>query len=137
VWLIGYAAAMSQAQRSEYLVLSRGQWDREAPPEKIEAAIETFYVWHDRLVAEGRMRAGFRLTPDGRTVSRNAVTDGPYAESKELVGGYWFIIAASLDEAARIVADNPCLAYGLVNEVRPLEPGRASVYVASCETPRA
>jgi hypothetical protein len=134
--VIGYAAAMSQAQRSEYLVLSRGQWDRAATPERIQSVIDAFYVWHDRLVAEGRLRPGQRLKPDGKTVSRSAVTDGPYAESKELVGGYWFILAASLEEAARIAADNPCLACGLVNEVRPLEPARGSAYAASCETSR-
>ena len=128
---------MSQAQPSEYLVLSRGQWDREAPPEKIQAAIDAFYVWHDRLVAEGKLRSGYRLKPAGKTVSRGAVTDGPYTESKELVGGYWFLIAADLDEAARIASENPCLAYGMVTEVRPLEPACASAYLPSCETPRA
>lgn len=127
----------SQAQRSEYLVLSRGQWDRDASPEKIQAAIDAFYVWHDKLVAEGRLRTGQRLKPAGKTVSRGAVVDGPYAESKELVGGYWFILAASLEEAARIAAENPCLACGLSNEVRPIEPARGRADMVSCETPKA
>lgn len=121
---------------SEYLVLSRGQWDPEATAEQIEAVIERFYAWHDRLVAEGRMRPGQRLAREGRVVTRQRVADGPYSESKELIGGYWFILAGSLEEAAALLSENPCLACGLSCEVRPIEPRRASAFAASCETPR-
>ena len=37
------------------------------------------------------------------------VTDGPFGETKEAIGGYWFIVAGSLEEAAKIAAGNPCL----------------------------
>ena len=63
------------------------------------------------------------------------VTDGPFAETKEWVGGYWFIVAASLDEAAAIAAENPCLQFGLTVEIRPLEAARADVRVVTNETP--
>ena len=121
---------------AEYLVLSHGQWDREASPRQIEQAIERFYAWHDRLVGEGRMRPGQRLAPQGKMVSQGRVMDGPFTESKEWIGGYWFILASSLDEAARIASENPCLAMGLSFEIRPIEPERASVHTKSCETPR-
>ncbi|WP_027484386.1 YciI family protein [Rhodanobacter sp. OR87] len=124
------------APLSEYLVLSRGQWDRDAAREDIQAAIDRFYAWHDRLVAEGRMRAGQRLAREGKLVSRQAITDGPFTEAREIVGGYWTILARSLDEAAAIAAENPCLAYGLAFEVRPIEPVRASAYALTNETPR-
>ena len=39
---------------SEYLVISRGQWDKDVTPEKIHPAIDNFYLWHDRLVGEGK-----------------------------------------------------------------------------------
>ena len=123
------------APLSEYLVLSRGQWDRDAAREDIQAAIDRFYAWHDRLVAEGRMRAGQRLAREGKLVSRQAITDGPFTEAREIVGGYWTILARSLDEAAAIAAENPCLAYGLAFEVRPIEPVRASAYALTNETP--
>lgn len=123
------------APRSEYLVLSRGQWDKHASRDDIQAAIDRFYAWHDQLVAEGRMRAGQRLAREGTVVSRQAITDGPFAEAREVVGGYWTILACSLDEAAAIAAENPCLAYGLAFEVRPIEPVRASAYALSNETP--
>lgn len=41
------------------------------------------------------------------------VIDGPFAEAKEVIGGYWFVVAGSLQEAAAVAAENPCLACGL------------------------
>lgn len=120
---------------SEYLVISRGQWDRDLPPERIQSAIDDFYAWHDRLVAEGRMKAGQRLAREGKMVSRDKVTDGPFSEAKEFIGGYWFILAGSLEEAADIASQNPCMACGLAYEVRPIETVRASAFTVSCETP--
>jgi len=120
---------------SEYLVISRGQWDKDLSPEKIQDAIDRFYVWHDRLVAEGKMKAGQRLAREGKLVSKHTVTDGPFAEAKEVIGGYWFFLATSLEEAAALAAENPCLACGLVCEVRPIEQARASAFVVSAETP--
>jgi len=120
---------------AEYLVISRGQWDPDASPVQIQAAIDAFYLWHARMTAEGRMKPGKRLAPEGRTVSRQAVTDGPFAEAKEVVGGYWFILAGSLDEAAQLAAGNPCLAHGLRYEIRPIDPALASAYAQTTETP--
>lgn len=123
------------APLSEYLVLSRGQWDRDASSEDIQSAIDRFYAWYDRLVAEGRIGPGQRLAREGKVVSRQATMDGPFAEAKEVVGGYWMILACSLDEAAALAAENPCLDYGLALEIRPIEPVRASAYALSNETP--
>jgi hypothetical protein len=120
---------------SEYLVLSRGQWDKNLSREEIQDAIDKFYIWHGRLVEKGRMRAGQRLAKEGRFVSKNKATDGPFAEAKEVVGGYWFVLAGSLDEAAELSAANPCLACGLAYEIRPIESVRASAYVESSESP--
>ncbi|MBC7993724.1 MAG: hypothetical protein H7Z15_10825 [Rhizobacter sp.] len=121
--------------KSEYLLLSRGQWDPDKPPQEIQAAIDAFYIWHERLVAEGQFKPGQRLAIDGKMVSRSGITDGPYAEAKEVVGGYWFVVATSLQEAAAIAAQNPCLACGLAYEIRPIEVERASAFRDSNETP--
>jgi hypothetical protein len=120
---------------SEYLVLSRGQWDADAPREEIQDAIDRFYAWYERLLGEGRIGAGQRLTREGKVVSRQAITDGPFAEGKEVVGGYWFVLADSLEEAARVTSENPCLAFGLVCEVRPVDPARGSAFALTNETP--
>jgi hypothetical protein len=121
---------------TEYLVISRGQWDADASREKIQEAIDQFYVWLGRLVEEGKMKPGQRLASVGTTVSRNTVTDGPFGEAKEVVGGYWFIVANSLEEAAKIAAGNPCLQYGLFYEIRPIEQERASAFKVTTETPK-
>jgi hypothetical protein len=124
-----------EAELSEYLVISRGQWDRDSEPEQIQQAIDRFYVWLERNVAEGTMRAGQRLACEGRTVSRKSVMDGPYGEAKEVIGGYWFILARGLDEAERIAAGNPCMQHGLFYEIRPIETVRASAFARTNETP--
>jgi hypothetical protein len=121
---------------NDYLLLSRGQWDAARSPEEIQAAIDAFYAWHERLVAEGRFKSGQRLAKPAKLVTRAGIIDGPFTEAKEVVGGYWFIRAGSLDEAARIAADNPCIACGLVFEIRPIEAERASAWRESNETPR-
>ena len=119
----------------DYLLLSRGRWDPDKSPQEIQAAIDAFYDWHARLVVEGKFKPGQRLAPAAKLVTRTGIVDGPFAETKEVVGGYWFVLARSLDEAARIAADNPCLACGLAFEIRPIEPEKASAYREATETP--
>ena len=120
---------------SDYLLISRGQWDESASKDEVQDAIDQFYVWYEKGLADGVLKPGSRLEHRGKQVSRTGITDGPFAEAKELVGGYWFIVANSLDEAARIAAQNPCLAYGLTLEIRPLEAARARVENVTNETP--
>jgi hypothetical protein len=127
---------MSEQTPNEYLVISRGQWDKDASPEAIQSAIDAFYPWLDDHIANCRMRGGSRLKREGATVSRKAVVmDGPYGETKELIGGYWFILADSLEEATELAAGNPCMQLGLFYEIRPLDPEPASAHVRSNETP--
>ncbi len=121
--------------KNEYLVISRGQWDADASKEDVQRAIDDFYSWYERGLELDRLKPGSRLTNEGKVVSKSLITDGPFAESKELVGGYWFILANSLEEAAAIAAENPCLAFGLTIEVRPLEPNRAEATAITNETP--
>jgi hypothetical protein len=112
---------------AEYLVISRGQWDQSLSRDEIENVIEQFYQWLDGLVDAGKMRRGQRLTYEGKTITqKNVITDGPFGESKEVIGGYWFILAGSLDEAAEIARGNPCLDCGLFFEVRPIDSERAN-----------
>lgn len=126
---------MSEAAANEYLVLSRGQWDASIPPEQIQGTIDRFYEWIGGHIEAGTMRPGQRLATPGVTVYCGKVTDGPFGEAKEVIGGYWFIRAASLEEAARIAGGNPCLECGLFFELRPLELIRATAYDVTNETP--
>ena len=121
--------------QSEYLVISRGQWDPARSPEEIQNAIDQFYRWLDGLVREGKMKTGQRLAVGGKTVTREKITDGPFGETKEVIGGYWFIVADSLAEAAEIARGNPCLACGLFYEIRPIDPEPATAFTITNETP--
>jgi len=121
--------------KNQYLVISRGQWDEGATQHDVQAAIDRFYAWYEHNLASGRMLPGSRLHARTKVVSRQGVVDGPFTESKELVGGYWFIVASSLDEAAALAAQNPCLAFGLTLELRPLDQARATSTDITSETP--
>jgi hypothetical protein len=121
---------------NDYLLLSRGQWDADASPQDVQAAIDAFYVWYETGLAEGRLKPGSRLERGCRIVAKDGlITDGPFAETKEWVGGFWFIVAETLEQAAAIAAENPCLRFGLTTEIRPLDASRAHVTVAMNETP--
>ena len=112
---------------AEYMVISRGQWDEALSRDEIQNVIDQFYTWLDQLVDEGKMIRGQRLTYEGRTITRqNLITDGPFGETKEVIGGYWFIRAHNLDEAAQIAKGNPCLESGLFLEIRPIAPQSAT-----------
>lgn len=125
----------STAAKSEFLVISRGQWDHDASKEDVQRAIDDFYVWLTSSIEAGKMKMGSRFGLDGATVSKHRiVTDGPFGKAKEAVGGYWFILADNLAEAAQIAAGNPCLKHGLYFEIRPLDPERCSVNSVTTET---
>ena len=124
------------SEATEYLVISRGEWDVDASKEDIQSAIDGFYLWLEHCIAEGTMRMGSRLAPGGATVSKaGIVTDGPYGEAKEVIGGFWFIVANNLEEAAALAANNPCLRYGIFFEIRPTDASRACVLNRSVELP--
>jgi hypothetical protein len=105
----------------DYLLLSRGQWDPQKSPQEIQAAIDSFYVRYERLVAEGQFERGQRLATGSKRVSHSGVVDGPFTETRVIIGGYGFIVAGSLREAADLAAQSPCLASGPRYEVRRIE----------------
>ncbi|MBL9117769.1 MAG: hypothetical protein JNJ83_22365 [Verrucomicrobiaceae bacterium] len=125
-------------EQQQFLLLSRGQWDKNSDKAEIEAAIEKFYAWYEANLETGVFKPGSRLTTDVALVTRDGIrTDGPFAEGKEVIGGYWIIVAESLAAAAAIASKNPVLAHGLNFEIRPLESERGSAYRHTNETPAA
>ncbi len=127
---------MSTPTTHDYLLLSRGKWDPVSDKADIEAAIGQFYAWYEANIAAGCFKPGSRLTMDAALVTRDGIrTDGPFAEGKEVIGGYWIIVAESLEAAAAIAAQNPVLTHGLSFEIRPLESERGSAYRHTNETP--
>jgi hypothetical protein len=115
---------MSSAASAYLLVFRESTPERYAAmsPEERRGALDRWNAWCDDLVAQGRLQHGNTLAPEARVVSaagRRAI-DGPFAEAKELIGGYILLTAESLDEATAIAETCPSLPYGMVVEVRPV-----------------
>lgn len=126
---------MNASPSFEFLLISRGQWDKASAKEDIEAAIDRFYTWYEANIAKGSFKPGSRLTMDATLVTREGIrTDGPFAEGKEVIGGYWIIVAESLAAASTLAAESPVLAHGIRYEIRPLESERGSAYRHTNET---
>ena len=112
----------AKTTRSKFMVLSRGAaWDTILSPTQIREMSAKFTTWYNRLRDEGKIESGYQLGRRGKILgAKKAITDGPFPESKEAIGGYWFIVADSLEEAVDIAKGNPCLEYGATIEVRPI-----------------
>lgn len=105
-------------------------WDAErmnaqAEPDPKNPPKEESFPWLDELQARGKWLGGDQLAPPrrARTVrmrdGKAAVTDGPFIESKEAVGGFDLIECDSVEEAVEIAAKHPVARTGTI-EVRPL-----------------
>jgi hypothetical protein len=93
---------------------------------QMESVIAEYRAWGQRLAAEGRLVAGHKLTEEGgRHVAKRGseilVTDGPFAEAKEVLGGYYIVNASSYDEAVEIAKTGPHLRYNGRIEVRKVD----------------
>jgi hypothetical protein len=110
--------------KSDYLLLIRGtNWDQGLSPEEIQKVMSQLMTWFEGVQRQGKVKGGQPLGEEGRTVSGQkgrTVADGPFAESKEAVGGYLILQVDDLDEAVAIAKTFPCLEYGATVEVRPL-----------------
>jgi hypothetical protein len=109
---------------SDYLLLFRGtNWDKELSPEQIQKVVSDWAAWFERLTQEGKCKGGHPLQNQGKFVSGKkgrTVADGPFAESKEAIGGFFYLQVANEEEAIAIAQQCPGLEYGCVVEVRPV-----------------
>ena len=115
----------------QYLLLIYNEetnWRETATPEEVDARLKPWFEYTDWLREKGWYVGANPLQPtatattvrpaDGGTIT----TDGPFAETKEQLGGFYLIEAADLDEAIRVAAKVPSAGYGSI-EVRPVAPG--------------
>src|SRR5258706_16259290 len=106
----------AQKTTSEYLLLFRGSdWDKGLSPAQLEKTMGEFMAWFERLKQQGKVKAGQPLERQGRIVSGKngrTVADGPFAESKEAIGGFFLLQVGDLDEAVAIAQQCPVLEYG-------------------------
>jgi hypothetical protein len=91
-------------------------------PEALQAEIAKWNEWIGGLVSKGNFLGTEALLPHGKTISGQAqiVTDGPFSEAKEVVGGYALIQATDLDEAVALANGCPMFEANGRVEVRPV-----------------
>jgi len=110
---------------SEFLLVFRMDKDNPAPtPEQMQTQMKSWMDWMGSIAAQNKLvSSGNRLSHEGRVVkANNLVTNGPYVEIKEAVGGYIVVSADSIDEAAELSKGCPILHGGGNVEVRTIIP---------------
>lgn len=90
-------------------------------PEQMQAEIKKWQDWIGGIAAQGKFVSTNQLGFEGKTLLPNkTITDGPYAEVKEIVGGYVIVTASSIDEAIKLAEGCPILFIGGHVEVRDI-----------------
>ena len=112
---------------SEFVFLYRNTPEarREAmgTPEKMQQSMKKWRAWMDDMTRKGHLKSvGQPLEETGKVVGgrKRTITDGPYAETKDVVGGFSIIEAKDLDQAAQIASACPVIEGGGYVEVRPV-----------------
>jgi hypothetical protein len=109
---------------AKFLFIYRGGNDEyeKMTPEQIQQNMQKWGAWIGEALQKGWMTdPGDALTMEGRLVnSKKVVTDGPFVESKEIVGGYSVVQADTIDAAAELAKGCPGLLTGGIVEVRVL-----------------
>jgi hypothetical protein len=119
-----------------YLLLFRdGKWyeRHDLGLDDLQEIVSKVHAWFDKLQREGKWGGGQPLFDRATIISGEggrSVTDGPFAEAKESIGGYIVLKADSFEEAVEIARGNPMLKYGLVTEVREIASDCPGMYRA-------
>src|SRR5260370_39517132 len=105
----------------EHMLLFKGTlWDRDLSAEELQQVMTRWMSWLDRLTREGKVKAAQPLSNQGKTITwkKGAAVDGPFAESKEAIGGY-FLLFVSFEEGVEIAKQCPALKHVVPAEVLP------------------
>ena len=105
------------------LLYRSDEWYRRLSHAELQKLMTQNQAWIERLTAQGKAKPGRALERRGAIVSGSNgrfLTDGPFAESKEAIGGYLVLDVETMDEAIAIAQSSPGLAYGGSIEVRPV-----------------
>jgi hypothetical protein len=108
------------------LLLHDTGFDPNLSADDMQAIVQRYVAWRAKIQKDGRSVTGHKLTDGEGRVMRGAggamkVTDGPYAEAREVIGGLFVIEAASYDEAVELSKDCPHLEFGSI-EIREVQP---------------
>lgn len=107
-----------------YLLLFRSnEWWQDLGREELEIYLAQNNAWLEKLMTTGKAKGGQALARAGTIISGKSgrnITDGPFAESKEVIGGYLLLDVATFEEAVAIAKTAPMIGLGTSVEVRPL-----------------
>ena len=115
---------MSTKHKNGFVLLFRSdEWYQELSADEIRTVIDQTNAWIEQLTAAGKVKGGMVLAREGAVISgnnRRIVSDGPFVEAKEAIGGTLLLDVATLQEAIAIARNSPGLAYNSSIEVRPV-----------------
>lgn len=107
-----------------FMLLLKGGEFSGYSPEDSQKILQDYMGWSQKLRTQGKYKGGEELKGGGRVlaVKEGRVVDGPFAETKEVVGGYFLIEESSLETATATAKDCPHLKYKGTIELREVNP---------------
>ena len=105
----------------KFMFIFHGGSSTSSSPEAMQANMGKWMAWIDKLNSNGQYVAGEPLIPGGKLVSGSGgknVTDGPYTEGKEVVGGFFIVNAKDINEAVTMAKECPDYEIGGTVQVR-------------------
>jgi hypothetical protein len=108
---------------SEFVYLYRGGERPSGSPEQMQQQMQKWMAWMKELSDRGHVKdPGHPLERNGKLVTgkHKTITDGPFAEAKDLIGGYTLVQASDLAQAAELTSGCPIFDVGGSVEVRPI-----------------
>jgi hypothetical protein len=94
--------------KKKYLLIQRSAPGRREPPSpaQMQAMYAAFTAWKEKF-KDNILDMGGKLSSGGKVVTASSVTDGPFVESKEVVGGYMLVVAESYERAMEVARESP------------------------------
>ena len=107
-----------------FMLLLRGGRFEDYSPEEMQKIVEDYFSWGEKLRGQGKHRGGDELKTGGRllSVEKGRAVDGPFTETKEVVGGYFLIEERDMAAAVETSKGCPHLKYGGAIELREINP---------------
>ena len=92
----------------KFMLIFHGGMNPASSPEEMQANMGKWMAWIDKLAKKDQYVSGEPLLPGGKLITgKKSVTDGPFTEGKEVVGGYFIINANDYNEAVSLCDDYP------------------------------
>jgi len=104
-----------------FLIRTEGNPMAQLSPEQMQGHLQEWTDWMTELAQAGRLKSAKPLGERAACVRKDLTVDGPYAEAKDIVGGYLLVACSSFDHALEVARACPAVALGSMIEVRETE----------------